>query len=342
MVLRSEGPTVQGSDGMVGPLGPWDRRLQERNRCGGDGSKMVDVRAVVSVLIAVLSVVVTAGAQQFRTTVDVVRLPVVVADRHGLPVRGLLAADFEVLEDGKPQKISYFTEGVGGDQVALRLGLLLDTSDSMGGDLKQAADAAVRFVRAMEEAEDTTLVDFDTTVRIGRFEPPSYPTLFERIRSREAKGFTALYDALGLYLDAAMSRDGHHVLVLYTDGGDSRSRMTITTLQSLLRMSNVVVYALGYMENQTSSMRLTQQSQLTQIARETGGEAFFPTSSADVNRFYTRIREELLFRYTLGYIPATPVTDDKFRKVEVRLVRSEIKNIKVRTRSGYIPARRAG
>ena len=117
------------------------------------------------------------------------------------------------------------------------------------------ADAIVQFVRALEEAEDVTFVDFDTRVNLGFFKPASYPHLFERIRARQAKGWTALYDAIGVYLERALSISGQHVLVLYTDGGDSTSRMTFGQLTDLLRLGNVLVYVMGYLENQSSSQR---------------------------------------------------------------------------------------
>jgi Ca-activated chloride channel homolog len=293
----------------------------------------------LATIVALLALAMPMAAQ-FRAGVAVVRLPVVVTDRHGLAVRGLTAADFEVREQGKPQPVAYFTEGAAADALPLHLGLLLDTSDSMGDDLRDAADAAVRFVRAMEEARDTTFVDFDTAVRLGRFEPASYPTLFERIRSRKARGYTALYDALGVYMESAARREGQHVLVIYTDGGDTMSRLNFGDVQNLLRLGNVVVYALGYLDHQPSSSRLTQQARLTQIARDTGGEAYFPSSRPDIDKFYTRIREELLFRYTLGYVaPAAAADERPFRKIEVRVIRPDLKGVTVRTRSGYLAAR---
>lgn len=279
----------------------------------------------------------TVAGQQFRSGVEVVRVPVVVTDRNNQPVRGLTAADFQILEEGQPQSVAYFSEGKTGDPVPLYLGLLLDTSDSMGSDLKDAMDAAVRFVLALEDtAEDTTFVDFDTSVRVTRFSPQSYEMLFERIRTRKAKGFTALYDALGVYLEGALRREGQHALVLYTDGGDTMSKMTLSTLTDLLRLGNVTVYAMGYMENQLSSQRVASTSRLTQIARETGGEAFFPTSREDLTKYYERIRDDLEFRYTLGYVPATPPVSGKFRKIEVKVTKPDVKGAKVRTRSGYL------
>ena len=276
------------------------------------------------------------SAQQFRGGVDLVRLPVVVTARDGQLVRGLKAEDFDVLEEGKPQKVAYFAEGAPGEALPLHLGLLLDQSESMDRDLREAASAAITFVEALDEAVDVTFLDFDSNVRVGRFSPDSYPMLFQRIRDRKAGGMTALYDALGVYLEAALSREGQHVVLLYTDGGDSSSRITYGKLEELLRLGNVMVYAIGYMEHQLSSSRMPQQMRVTQIARETGGDAFFPTSAREIHAFYARILDELASRYTLGYVPPATARDGKFRKVEVKLKAPAHKNAKVRTRSGYL------
>jgi VWFA-related protein len=279
---------------------------------------------------------------QLRSTVTVVRLPVVVRNRDGNLARKLTRDDFEVREDGQVQTIAHFAEGAPGDEVPLRLGLVLDTSGSMEKDLHSAASAVIRFVQALEEASDVTFVDFDTSVRVGRFSPSSYPQLFERIRRTKPGGFTALYDALGVYLDGARQRDGQHVLVVYTDGGDSRSRMGFGKLLEMLRFGNVLVYAIGYLENQLSTDRVTQQMRLAQITKEGGGEAFFPTSPRELNEVYARILDELISRYTIGYVSSNPKTDGRFRKVEVRLMKPELRGAKVRTRSGYFAGPAAG
>ena len=95
-------------------------------------------------------------------------------------------------------------------------------------------------------------------------------------------------------------------------------------------------YSVGYLDNQLSSQRVAQQQRLSQIARETGGDAYYPSSREELAKFYDRIRDDLLFRYTIGYVPATPPPSGKFRKIEVRVTRPDLKGAKVRTRSGYL------
>ena len=124
--------------------------------------------------------------------------------------------------------------------------------------------------------------------------------------------------------------------LLCTDGGDSTSSMTFGKVRDLLRLGNVIVYAIGYLENQVSTYRLPQQMRVIQIARETGGEAYFPTTDKDLDDVYARILDELQGRYTLGYVSAQP-PDGGFRKVEVKVRKAGLKGVHVRTRSGYLP-----
>jgi VWFA-related protein len=111
--------------------------------------------------------------------------------------------------------------------------------------------------------------------------------------------------------------------------------MSFCKLLELLRLSNVLVYAIGYLENQLSSDRVPQQLLISQIAREGGGEAFFPTSTRELHEVYARILDELVSRYTIGYVSSNLKTDARFRRVEVKLTKPELRGAKVRTRSGY-------
>src|SRR5258708_17634401 len=155
----------------------------------------------------------------FRAAVDLVHFGVTVVDKQGKPVTGLKPEDFQILENGKPQALKYFAAGEPTEAPPLHLGLLLDTSGSMASDIKDSRSAAVKFVNTLDHAADVTLADFDTEVRVARFGPRDYERLVERIRARKPDGSTALYDAMGVYLNGAQSQDGQKVLVLYTDGG---------------------------------------------------------------------------------------------------------------------------
>lgn len=307
-------------------------------------------RCALSIAVVALATSIV-GAQQappFRSGVDVVRFAVSVVDKQGHPVTGLTAQDFEVVENGSKQSIRYFAAGdeaagAPTDTPPLHLGLLLDESGSMADDLNDARSAAVKFVNALGQAADVTLVSFDTEVRVARFGADDYPRLVERIRSRDADGFTALYDALGMYLANAQHQDGQKVLVLYTDGGDTTSAMTFGDALNLLKESDVTVYAIGYMEHQTSTAAYEQRSELQRFAEITGGQAYFPSGKNDIKGVFDTIAREVGARYSLGYLSTDPRTDGKWRDVQIRLLRKDVKGARLRTRAGYFaPYKPAG
>jgi len=279
----------------------------------------------------------TAGGQErFRSGVDLVHFGVTVVDRKGNLVTGLTPDDFQIYEGGARQQIRYFASGDDKDAAPpLHLGLLFDTSGSMGDDMKFARTAAIRFLNEVTRAVDITLVDFDTEVRVARYGQADFPRLVERIRMREPEGWTALYDAVGVYLHGAETLDGQKILVLYTDGGDTRSSMSFGDCLSLLRMSDITLYAVGFLEHQPASVRMSQQLYLRQMAGTTGGEAYFPYSKDNLEEIYGKILQELAARYDLGYVSSDARTDGAWREVEVRVVRPDLKGAKVRTRPGY-------
>jgi Ca-activated chloride channel family protein len=297
----------------------------------------VTVRAVVGLVLALVAGSVPARQHQttFKGGVDLVNFAVTVVDKQGKPLTDLTADDFQITENGKPQTLSFFAAGQPDTAPPLHLGMLLDTSGSMADDLKDARSAAVKFVNALDRAADFTLVDFATDVRVARFGPDDYPRLVERIRARNADGWTALYDAVGVYLNGAQNQDGQKVLVLYTDGGDTTSAMTFGQMLDLLKASDVTVYAVGYLEHETGSAGLQQRNELQRAAETTGGRAYFPVVAKDLDGVFDKIREELAARYSLGYVSTDTRTDGAWRNVEVKLLRRELKGVKLRTRSGY-------
>jgi Ca-activated chloride channel family protein len=301
----------------------------------------VHVKLLVSLLAVAAATNAVFAEQTFRTGVDLVHFSVIVTDRQGLPVTGLTPDDFDVLEEGKPQRITYFAEGDPkdgsrlGEVLPLHLGLALDTSGSMEPDIPQVRTAIIRFLNANEGAVDVTLVDFDTEVRISRYAASEYQRLIERIRMRKPEGWTAFYDAIGVYLSGASSQTGQKILLVYTDGGDTRSALPYHELLDLLKASDVTLYVIGYLEHYPSSARNDQRIQLHRMAATTGGQAFFPTSLKDLDRVYEGIQREIAARYSLGFVSTDTRTDGTWRRVQVRLKRADLKNAKIRTRAGY-------
>ncbi len=297
------------------------------------GSRLL---STVALFVLAAPVMVDAQPRVFRSGVDLVRFSVAVLDNKGKLVPGLTADDFQVVEDGTPQHITFFAAGQETDvRPPMHLGLLFDTSESMTDDLRFSKTAAVKFVTGLPQALDITFVDFDTEVRVARFAQADFPRLVERIRSTKPQGWTALYDAIGVYLDGASSQDGEKVLVIYSDGGDTRSNVMYKDVMDMLKASDVTAFCIGLLDNQPSSVRTDQRMKLQDIAAVTGGLALFPSSKEQLDEMYAKIVDEVQARYSLGYLSTNTKTDGAWRKVEIKITRRGLKNIRVRTRAGY-------
>jgi Ca-activated chloride channel family protein len=285
--------------------------------------------------LVVASASLVSAQQVFRAGIDLVHFGVVVTDRSGTPILGLTRDDFEIIEEGKPQTIKVFAGGEPESAPPMHLGFMIDNSGSMVEDIKDVQTAAIKFLNSVENIIDVTLTDFDIEVRVARFGLDDFPRLIERIRMRKPEGYTALYDALGVYLNGVFTLTSDKILVLYTDGGDTRSAMNQGELLELLKASDVTVYSIGYLQHQGSG-RFDQQQILTRLATTTGGQAFFPTSVKDLDSMYEKILNEIAGRYSLGYVSTNTKMDGNWRDVKIKLAdKPELRHAKLRTRSGY-------
>jgi Ca-activated chloride channel family protein len=273
----------------------------------------------------------------FRGGIALVNVGVTVTDRLGGLVVDLGPEDFEIQEDGRTQTIGYFLAGdqVAGAAPSLHVGVLLDVSESMAGEIGFARTAAIKFLNVLTQAADMTVVDFDTEVRVARFSQSDFPRLVERIRQQKVSGLTALYDAIGVYLDGAAGQDGRTIMLLYTDGGDTRSTLTLSELMELLKASDVTVYAIGSLAHQSLSGRLPQERVLRQIAEVTGGQAFFPTGAKELDKVYDQVLAEIRAQYTIGYLSSNAKEDGAWRKVAVKLNKPGARALRIRARKGY-------
>jgi Ca-activated chloride channel family protein len=283
-------------------------------------------------------------APMFRGGVDLVNMGVTVTDRRGNLIADLKGDDFEIREDGQLQTIRYFSmgEAASGPAPELHLGVLLDVSASMAEDIGFTRTAAIRFLNALLDAVDITLVDFDTEVRVARYGQGDFARLVERIRQQKLGVYTAMYDAIGVYLDGADGQEGRKIMVLYTDGGDTRSTMRFGEVVDLLRASDVTVYAIGALEHQSGAARTAQRMILQQIADATGGQAYFPTSVKEVDKIYEHVVAEIHAQYAMGYVSTNGKNDGAWRKVDIKVTRPDAKDLKIRSRKGYFAPYRKG
>ena len=295
-------------------------------------------RSLAGACLALCAATVAAAqSRPFTAGVDLVHVGVTVTDRQGQLVTDLEAGDFEIYEDGRRQALRYFASGSSRDDAAppLHLGLMLDVSQSMGEAMSFTKAAAIKFLNTLVDAVDITVVSFDTEVRVSRHSQQEFVRVIERIRALKAVGWTALYDAVGVYLDGADGLDGRKVMLLYTDGSDTTSALRFGDLVDLLKASDVTVYAIGEMGSHRPSGMMQARRTLTQIAGTTGGQAFFPTSERELDAIYGKVLAEIRAQYTIGYVSTNETADGAWREVEVRIAGEPAREYRVRARRGY-------
>jgi Ca-activated chloride channel family protein len=220
------------------------------------------------------------------------------------------------------------------DELALNLGLLFDTSESMRKDIKLSQESAIRFLDAIPRARDLMLVFFDRDIRVSRYSSENQQGIFGRILETKGEGFTALHDAIAVYMSRVVGTPGRKVLVVFTDGDDTTSQLSPGEVQKLVRSSDVTIYPVAFLGDHTpnSAEALRARSFLYSLADLSGGRIFQPGASRELAGIYQSILDELGTQYVLGYVSDNPKRDGRFRKITVEARRP---GLKLRHRPGY-------
>jgi Ca-activated chloride channel family protein len=291
--------------------------------------------------LAVLALAAATAAAQgtpvFRAGLDLVDVTVTVRDGKGGLVSDLAAQDFVVREDGRLQTLEIFAPAAlpeEREELALNLGMLFDTSESMRKDLKLSQESAIRFLDAIPRARDLLLIFFDRDIRVSRYNSENQQGIFGRILEAKGEGFTALYDAIAVYLSRVVETPGRKVLVVFTDGDDTTSQVPPQEVQRLVRSSSATIYPVAFpgAHRPNTAEALRAHSFLHSIADLSGGRVFQPTASRELAGIYQSILDELGTQYVLGYVSDNSKRDGKFRRITVELKRP---GLKVRHRAGY-------
>ncbi len=275
-----------------------------------------------------------SGSLRISVDVALVVLHATVSDRQGGFVSNLGEQDFEVYEDGVPQRIQLFRN----EDIPVTVGLVVDHSTTMRPKLAEVAAAARTFVRSSNREDEVFVVNFNEIVSLGlpgtlRF-TDSTAELENAITTAHTEGQTALYDAIAKALEEleAGSRD-KKVLIVVSDGGDNASARSLAQVMNLAGKSSAVIYTVGVFDedNPDRNPRV-----LRRLAQATGGEAFFPDQLSEVVAISERIARDIRHQYTIGYVPINLTRDGAYRAIRVVARAKGHGRLSVRTRTGYI------
>jgi Ca-activated chloride channel homolog len=263
-----------------------------------------------------------------------VNLLFTVTDKRGRFVTDLSQKDFAVREGKVPQKILEFSAE---SNLPLRLGILVDSSNSIRDRLRFIQESAIEFINSVmrPDQDRATVFSFDTAPELQADLSNDVEQLTRVIRQLRAGGGTSLYDAIFFASrDKLMQDQPRHkfrrAMVVLSDGEDNQSRYSRDQALELAQKADVVIYTIS--TNMTRA-ETGGDKVLKYFAAETGGMAFFPFKAEDLSQSFENIANELRHQYSILYRPEPLKTDGSYQRVDI-VVRDRT-NLVVRSRRGY-------
>ena len=270
------------------------------------------------------------------TNTDLITFTVTVTDTYGRYVSGLGKNAFTVLDEKKPQEITFFSD----DDAPVSVGVIFDVSGSMSGDkIKRARDALSKFIQTSHNSDEYFLIAFNSRAQLLLDKTRDGNAVLDKLTFVQTRNNTALYDAC--YLGVEKVQRGAHpkrALLLISDGQDNNSRYTFNELRRLLKESDVVLYGVGILSGSDagSSMGMEGQGILDELASVSGGKAFFPRSNAEMDDIFEQIALELRHQYSIGYKPVNFTNDGRWHKIKVKVTPPRgLPRLFVRSKEGY-------
>jgi Ca-activated chloride channel homolog len=272
------------------------------------------------------------GTFVIRKDVDEVLLHATVVDERQHIVTDLDRTAFTILEDGKPQNILSFRH----EDIPVAIGIVIDNSGSMREKRAKVNQAALNLVRSSNPQDEVFVVNFNDEYYLDQDFTNDLLKLKEALEKIDAKGGTALRDAVvasaeHLKKDARLERK---VLFVVTDGEDNASRSSLEDAVKQLQEENgPSVYAIGILGDEEHPKRAKRALEI--IAQRTGGIAFFPKTLDEVDEISRQVAHDIRNQYTIGYRPTNPRSAGGFRQIRVEAKSKDHKKLMVRTKSGY-------
>lgn len=287
---------------------------------------------------------------EISISTSLVNLQVRVVDRQNRPVNNLSRNDFQVFEDGAPQKIEFFTT----EEVPISYGIVIDNSGSLRQQLDKVIGAGKTLVESNKQGDETFFIRFTNkdNIKLEQEWTSDKETLIDALDDLFIDaGQTAVHDAVFLAADYAGERRKNErddrrrrAVILVTDGENRDSTYDEKELFARLRESDVQIFVIGFvndLDDQNSGIikksdRSRAVSLINKLATETGGRAFFPNSIDEVPAIAQEINRDLRTQFVVSYSPTNKKRDGTYRRVRVAIAgdTKDAKRIAV-TRPGY-------
>ena len=284
------------------------------------------------VLLATLTAVAQDQSPTFRVGTQIVPVFATVLDTQGRLVPNLERGDFTILDNGRPQEITFFENAV----TPFTVVVMMDYSASMTANLKLLNAAAEQFLIRMLPADKGQVGSFSDKIQLSGTFTSDRDDLIASIRDLQFGNPTRLWDAVATSMDELKPVAGRKVVLVFTDGDDTASRLGIGAVLTRAREEEVMVYAIGLQSEFFNGQRMVRSRpdrNLPRLASETGGGYFELEKTADLAPTFTKVAQELHSQYSLGFSPAS--LDGKDHKLEVRMKQT---GMNARTRRSYIAA----
>jgi Ca-activated chloride channel homolog len=280
---------------------------------------------------------ITDRKSDIRVDTTLVLIPVSVTDPLSRFVTGLEKENFKVYEEKVEQEVSQFSA----EDAPLSVGLVFDTSGSMGAKLQKSRQAVAQFLKTANPEDEFFLVQFNDRPELTVPFTPDSEELQNRLTFIESKGRTALLDGIYMAMNQMKkARNPRKAILLISDGGDNSSRYTESEVRNAVREADVQIYAIGIFEPIGGRGRTPEElagpGLLTELTEQTGGRHFAVDNLAELPDVAAKIGLELRNQYVLGYVPKNTTRDGKYRRVQVKLVKTNgLPPLRAMYRTGY-------
>jgi Ca-activated chloride channel family protein len=274
------------------------------------------IAAVVALAASSSLALVAQQAPTFKAGTQVVSIFATVTDAQKRLVSDLTQDDFSVFDNEKPQTLVYFDNSIHPINVVV----MLDTSGSMTLTIDLLKQAAEQFLIRLLPDDKARVGAFNDKIQFNASWTNNRDQLITDAKSLDFGNGTRLWDAVGASLDELKSIDGRKVILVFTDGDDTESRMRLGTVLDRARAEEVMIYAIGLESvyfNGQQKVRTKPDSGLKKIADETGGGYFELTKASDLAPTFTKVAQELHSQYVIGFTPTA--LDNKVHKLAVKM-----------------------